>query len=575
MTTPAEAAPDSAPAAGVDGPRPPPGTRARRSSADLRSRSRRGAATALGGDATTAWLRADRRRGGRVRRLPWSERLYPPTRLRGGQTRRRTPLVRTRPAPATPGEVPAGAEASCRRGTRLRLALAPACRAGVVLETWGPPRPRAAGAASDPGRRSPPTRRWPGSRARLEPGDPPPRPGRRAPGRRSHALAAAAPQRALLTRTLIRLDEGAEVGLVEELVAAGPDIACAAGEPVPQALFGGTTEIDLAKGAILRFASIQDLAGGTTAIQQRTSRIGEGATLRFAIAQLGGRVVRSRIDNRLEGDGGEVEQVEIVFGGRQQLFDLTAYTRHIGRDTTGNLLSKAVLQHGSRAYIKGLISIEKTARGTDSFLGEFGMILDKQSRSVTIPSLEIDQPDCRRAAHASSVGPIDPAQLFYLESRGITPDEARKFITLGFLEPVVARVPLEAEQERLWGILEAKWPTPSTPRRRLPDRVSRRVDCGPLEDLAEGTMQMAWVDGTEPLLVVNAGGTVRAVQGICSHEYFELDRGFLTGGTLTCALHLSRFDLSSGEALDPPADEPLAVYPVTIEAGRIIVEYPD
>ena len=87
-------------------------------------------------------------------------------------------------------------------------------------------------------------------------------------------------------------------------------------------------------------------------------------------------------------------------------------------------------------------------------------------------------------------------------------------------------------------------------------------------------MQMAWVDGTQPLLVVNVGGTVRAVQGICSHEYFELDRGFLTGGTLTCALHLSRFDLSSGEALDPPADEPLAVYPVTIEGGRIIVEYP-
>jgi hypothetical protein len=85
------------------------------------------------------------------------------------------------------------------------------------------------------------------------------------------------------------------------------------------------------------------------------------------------------------------------------------------------------------------------------------MLLDKQSRSVTIPSLEIDQPDCRRAAHASSVGPIDPAQLFYLESRGITPDEARKFITLGFLEPVVARVPLESEQEHLWGLLEAKW----------------------------------------------------------------------------------------------------------------------
>ena len=189
----------------------------------------------------------------------------------------------------------------------------------------------------------------------------------------------------------------------------------------------------------------------------RAATLGRGATLKLALAQLGGRIVRSRIDNRLMGQGSTVEQVEIVFGGTDQLFDLTSYTLHICQDTTGNLLSKAVLQQGSRAYIKGLIKIEQTARGTDSFLGEFGMILDPKSRSVTIPSLEIDQPDCKRAAHASSVGPIDPAQLFYLESRGITPAEARKFITLGFLEPVVARVPLEAERDRLWGLLEAKW----------------------------------------------------------------------------------------------------------------------
>ena len=104
--------------------------------------------------------------------------------------------------------------------------------------------------------------------------------------------------------------------------------------------------------------------------------------------------------------------------------------------------------------------------------------------------------------------------------------------------------------------------------------MSRRIDCGLVADLADGTMQMAWVDGTEPLLLVNVGGTVHAVQGICSHEYFELDRGFLTAGSLTCALHLSRFDLVSGEPLDPPADEPLAVYPVTIEDGRLIVEFP-
>ena len=85
---------------------------------------------------------------------------------------------------------------------------------------------------------------------------------------------------------------------------------------------------------------------------------------------------------------------------------------------------------------------------------------------------------------------------------------------------------------------------------------------------------MAWVDGTDPVLVVNTG-QIRAVQGICSHEYFELDKGFLTGGTLTCALHLSRFDLASGEALDPPAELPLAVYEVVIEDGRVLIEVPE
>ena len=86
---------------------------------------------------------------------------------------------------------------------------------------------------------------------------------------------------------------------------------------------------------------------------------------------------------------------------------------------------------------------------------------------------------------------------------------------------------------------------------------------------------MVWVDETEPVLVVHDNGEFRALQGTCSHEYFELDRGFLTAGTLTCALHLSRFDLSDGEPLDPPAELPLAMYPVVIEDGRIFIEIPD
>ena len=104
--------------------------------------------------------------------------------------------------------------------------------------------------------------------------------------------------------------------------------------------------------------------------------------------------------------------------------------------------------------------------------------------------------------------------------------------------------------------------------------MTRRVDVGAAADVAPGTMLMTWVDGTEPVLVVNLAGVLHAVQGICSHEYFELDRGFLTDDSITCALHLSRFDLESGDALDPPADEPLAVYQITVEDGRLLVDYP-
>ena len=107
------------------------------------------------------------------------------------------------------------------------------------------------------------------------------------------------------------------------------------------------------------------------------------------------------------------------------------------------------------------------------------------------------------------------------------------------------------------------------------DRCVRSVDLLGVDEVPEGTMKMAWVDGTDPVLVVNVGGEIRAMQGICSHEYFELDKGFLTDGSLTCALHLSRFDLATGEPLDPPAELPLMIYPVLIEDGRVLIEVPD
>ena len=262
-----------------------------------------------------------------------------------------------------------------------------------------------------------------------------------------------APDTAMLARTIISVGEDAQVSVLEEQVSN----ASAPASLESQALFAGTTEVQIGAGSTLAFAGLQDLSLRQVAFQHRSAVLGRGATVRWALAQLGSRIIRSRIDNTLEGNGSTVEQAEIVFGSADQLFDLTSYTRHIGRDTTGNLLSKGALADRSRAYMKGLATIDMPAHGTDSYLGEFGMLLSRQARSVAIPSLEIDQPDCRRVAHASAVGPIDETQLFYLESRGLDPETARKFIVMGYLEPVVARVPLESARDRLRDLLEAKW----------------------------------------------------------------------------------------------------------------------
>jgi 3-phenylpropionate/trans-cinnamate dioxygenase ferredoxin subunit len=104
----------------------------------------------------------------------------------------------------------------------------------------------------------------------------------------------------------------------------------------------------------------------------------------------------------------------------------------------------------------------------------------------------------------------------------------------------------------------------------------RRIELCALEDVPPGTMKLVELESEgELVLVMNLNGRLLATQGVCSHQYFELNQGFLTGDSITCALHLSRFDLETGEALDPPAELPLAVYPVAVEGGRVLIEVPE
>jgi nitrite reductase/ring-hydroxylating ferredoxin subunit len=102
---------------------------------------------------------------------------------------------------------------------------------------------------------------------------------------------------------------------------------------------------------------------------------------------------------------------------------------------------------------------------------------------------------------------------------------------------------------------------------------TRRLDLCATADVPPGTMKLCEVED-ELVLVTNLDGQFHATQGICSHEYFELDRGMMAGDSILCTLHLSRFSLLDGEVVDPPAELPLAVYRVVVEGGRVLIEVP-
>ena len=260
---------------------------------------------------------------------------------------------------------------------------------------------------------------------------------------------------ALLARIVVKLGENVRATISEEVTGRSADSGAASG-PTARALLATTSEVTLGTGAKLRLASIQELPEDVAYLPVRRHEFGANAELQIAAAQIGARLVRGRIDHQLTGNGSKVRQVEVVFAGGDQLHDLTTYSLHAGEKTVGDLLAKGIFAGKARGFVKGVTTIPRSGRGTNSYLGEFGMLLSKTARSVAIPSLWIDQPDCERAAHGSSVGPIDPNQIFYLRARGLTEAEARRTIVMGYLEPVVAALPLDEEADRLREVLAAK-----------------------------------------------------------------------------------------------------------------------
>src|SRR4030066_1910594 len=146
------------------------------------------------------------------------------------------------------------------------------------------------------------------------------------------------------------------------------------------------------------------------------------------------------VDAKLIGRGAKLNIVGAFFLADKDQVKLNVNIDHIAPDTNSDTLIKSVLTDRAVGSFYGLVSIRKGAKNTDTFFREDALLLSDPAKAEAIPSLEIDENEVK-AGHASTVGPVDEEQLFYLQSRGINQKEAKRLGVRGFLFPVSEKLP--------------------------------------------------------------------------------------------------------------------------------------
>jgi Fe-S cluster assembly protein SufB len=144
----------------------------------------------------------------------------------------------------------------------------------------------------------------------------------------------------------------------------------------------------------------------------------------------------------LVGEGARGEVLSVAFAGEGQHQDAGGKIVHAAPNTTGQIISKSVSAQGGRTSYRGLVRVEPDAENAKTFVRCDALILDEDSRSDTYPYNEIEEQSAS-VGHEATVSKVGEDQLFYLQSRGISEQEAMGMIVNGFIEPITKELPME------------------------------------------------------------------------------------------------------------------------------------
>jgi Fe-S cluster assembly protein SufD len=227
------------------------------------------------------------------------------------------------------------------------------------------------------------------------------------------------------------------------------------GEEEGAAYRSGSAEIFVGEGADVGYVSIQKWGRDAVHLADQRARIERDARLRLFNITLGGRFSKTRVEASLVGPGSSAELKGIYFASGKQFFDFHTLQDHQVGNTTSDLLFKGALQDTAHAVYAGLIRIEKGAARSDAYQANRNLVLSEHAKATSIPMLEIDNNDVR-CTHGATVGPVDPMSMFYLQSRGIPEQTAKRMIVQGFFGEVLERIPFEQARKLVETELETR-----------------------------------------------------------------------------------------------------------------------
>jgi Fe-S cluster assembly protein SufD len=213
--------------------------------------------------------------------------------------------------------------------------------------------------------------------------------------------------------------------------------------------------------ARVSYLAVNELGVDTWQIAHQQALGERDSTTRLATVALGGDYARVRTEVRVSGPGASTRQIALYFAGGSQMHDFRTIQDHDAPHTTSDLLFKGAVQDRARSVYTGLIKIREHARGTVAFQTNRNLTLSEGAWAESVPNLDIRTNDVK-CSHASTVGPIDQDQRFYLESRGIEPAVAERLVVLGFFDEVLQQLPASALAAELRGRVARKLVVPAT-----------------------------------------------------------------------------------------------------------------